>query len=646
MRTLRARCMPAVVAVLLLTSGCASKEAASASSAAPPRYDARTFFTTTSYGLAPGYAWSSDDTELLIHSDETGIFNAYAVRAADGSRRALTSSTSDSTFAVSWFPHDGRILFTADRGGNELSHLFVREASGETRDLTPGDSTKASFLGWSGDGRAFYAMTNERDPKSFDVYRYAAADYARSVVFVNREALEIGAVAPDGRYLALTKPRTSADSDLYLADLQDGGKPPVLITSHQGNISHGVHAFTRDSRQLVYSTDEHGEFAQAWTYDIAARSRSALVAADWDVLFVTFSASGRFRVSGINEDARTSIRVVDTAGSTDVVLPGLPRGDLAQIRFSRDESRVALLVSSDTSPSDVYTVDMKARTSVRLTQALNPEIDEKHLVATEIVRYKSFDGLDIPSVLYRPHGASADSPVPALVFVHGGPGGQSRAGYSALIQHLVNHGYAVLAANNRGSSGYGKTFHHMDDRRHGEVDLHDIVYGRHYLASLDWVDGERIGIIGGSYGGYMAGAALAFQPDVFDAGINIFGVMNWARTLSSIPPWWAAFKEALYDEMGDPATDAERHRRISPLFHAQNIRVPLLVVQGANDARVLQVESDEIVAAVRRNGVPVEYVLFPDEGHGFTKRENRIRASDAYVAFLDTHLNRARTQSE
>jgi dipeptidyl aminopeptidase/acylaminoacyl peptidase len=228
--------------------------------------------------------------------------------------------------------------------------------------------------------------------------------------------------------------------------------------------------------------------------------------------------------------------------------------------------------------------------------------------------------------------------VPVLVWVHGGPGGQSRSGYSPTIQHLVNHGYAVLAANNRGSSGYGKTFFHLDDRKHGDVDLKDIVAAKKYLVGLDWVDGERVGIIGGSYGGYMVGAALAFSPDTFDVGIDIFGVMNWVRTLTSIPPWWASFKESLYDEMGDPATDGERHRAISPLFHAKNIRAPLLVVQGANDPRVLQVESDEIIAAVRENGVAVEYVLFPDEGHGFTKRENKIKASNAFVTFLDKYL--------
>ena len=212
-----------------------------------------------------------------------------------------------------------------------------------------------------------------------------------------------------------------------------------------------------------------------------------------------------------------------------------------------------------------------------------------------------------------------------------------------MVQHLVNHGYAVLGANNRGSSGYGKTFFHMDDKRHGQEDLNDIVWGRTYLESLDYIDGDKIGIVGGSYGGFMTAAALAFHPEAFDAGIDIFGVTNWVRTLESIPPWWGSFRDALYDEMGDPAVDAERHRAISPLFHASNIIRPLLVIQGANDPRVLQVESDELVEAVRTNGVPVEYVVFPDEGHGFQKKENRITAAETYLSFLDKYLRKEGT---
>ena len=641
----RNRSLLTIFAAAVLVTGCgpSDKDAATMNgttdaTAEPTRYDAEAFFTTTSYFLAGGHAWSPDDAALLISSDETGIFNVYALSVEDGSLTPLTNSTTDSTYAVSWFPEDARVLFTADQGGNELDHLYVREESGKTHDLTPGEEVKAMFGGWSEDGKYFHAMTNERDPAAFDVYRYSSDDYQRTMPFRNDDAFDVAAISPDGNMLALVKPRTSADSDIFLLDLRIDDAEPELITEHDGNISHGVHEFTPDNSKLVYSTDEHGEFEQAWTYDLASGEKAPLVSADWDVMFVFHSDSGRYRVSATNDDARTRLTILDTASGDELELPGLPPGDLAQVRFSRDESAVALMVSSDTSPNDVYRVDLAARDSKRLTHALNPAIDEDDLVASKVVRYPSFDGLEIPSILYRPKSASPGHKVPALVWVHGGPGGQSRTGYSPTIQHLVNHGYAILAANNRGSSGYGKTFFHMDDRKHGEVDLQDIVEARDYLASLDWVDGERIGIIGGSYGGYMVGAALAFEPDAFDVGINIFGVMNWVRTLTSIPPWWESFKEALYDEMGDPATDGERHRRISPLFHAQNITKPLLVVQGANDPRVLQVESDEIVAAVRANEVPVEYVLFDDEGHGFSKRENRIAASEAYLRFLDRHL--------
>ncbi|MDX1678421.1 S9 family peptidase, partial [Arsukibacterium sp.] len=318
-------------------------------------------------------------------------------------------------------------------------------------------------------------------------------------------------------------------------------------------------------------------------------------------------------------------------------LPELPAGDLRSVSFSDDSKYMSFYLNADNSPSNLYVWQLGTAQAKRLTQALASSIDEAHLVQSEVVRFNSFDGLTIPALLYKPHQAAATAKVPALIWIHGGPGGQSRTGYSPMIQHLVNHGYAVLSVNNRGSSGYGKTFFHLDDLRHGEDDLQDIVYGKKYLQSLDWVAAERIGVIGGSYGGYLTMAAMAFT-DEFEVGINIFGVTNWVRTLESIPPWWEAFRESLYAELGDPAVDGERLRRISPVFHGDKVQKPVLVVQGANDPRVLQVESDEMVAAIRANNVPVEYVLFDDEGHGFLKKSNRIKAQKAYLAFLEQHL--------
>ena len=606
-------------------------------------YDAATFYRTTSFGPvnSRGLGFSADGARILVNSDATGVFNAYAIDRATGALEALTASDDHAIFAQSYFPVDDRILYTYDEGGNELNHIVVRSPDGQTQDLTPGETLKAEFMGWSTRGDAFYLATNERDPAAFDLYRYASSDYARERIYTNDKGWDLSAVSSDGRRIALTENRSSADSDIWLVDLEASGDP-ILITEHEGAAAHAVSGFHPDGDSLVFTTDAHGEFNQAWTHEISSGDQTPYIVADWDVQGVAYSPDGRFRVAYLNVDAVTLMELVDTQTDEVVPLPGIPEGEILSVRFSADSARMAFLVNGDTRPSDVYVVGLDApegeRPVRRYTDALNPEIDRAHLVEGEVVRYESFDGLEIPSILYRPKQASAANPVPALVLVHGGPGGQTTKGYRAMVQHLVNHGYAILGANNRGSSGYGKTFFHLDDRRHGEDDLRDIVEGRAYLASQPWIDPERIGIIGGSYGGYMTAAALAFHPEVFEVGINIFGVTNWVRTLESIPPWWGAFRDALYDEMGNPSTDAERHRRISPLFHASNIVRPMLVVQGANDPRVLQVESDELVAAVRENEVPVEYVLFDDEGHGFRKRSNRIEASEAYLRFLDTYL--------
>lgn len=613
------------------------QSALSAEAASPVRYSAKTFYDTTSFGLASatGHAFSSDGRSVLVSSDQSGVFNAYALPVGGGDPITLTSSKDNATFAASFFPNDDRILFTADKGGDELDHLFVREHGGSVRDLTPGEKVKADFLGWSPDGRTFWVTSNERNPEMFDIYAYDSGSYQRKLVFRN-EGYDVRAISRDGRHAALVKERTSADNNLYLVDLA-GSAPPKLITEHQGNVSYGVYDFTPDGRSLIYSTDEAGEWGQAWTYDLASGARKPLIQADWDVSAVSYSPSGRYRVSALNADASTKLTIEDSNGKA-VALTGVPDGDIGSVRFNSDESMIAFTVASDTSPTDIFVADLATGKARRLTRALNPAIDEKQLVEASVARFKSYDGREIPGILYKPNEASAANPVPALVWVHGGPGGQSRRGYSATIQHLVNNGYAVFAINNRGSSGYGKTFFHLDDKKHGDVDLKDVVASKGFLQSLDWVADDEIGIIGGSYGGYMVAAALTFEPEAFDVGIDIFGVTNWVRTLESIPPWWASFRESLYDEMGDPKTDAERHRAISPLFHARNIVKPILVVQGANDPRVLQVESDELVAAIKANNVPVEYLLFPDEGHGFLRKQNRISASEAYLKFLDKHL--------
>jgi Tol biopolymer transport system component len=398
--------------------------------ATAPRYEAKAFFETTRFRLPGnnnGYAFSPDRSKVLISSDSTGVFNVYALPTSGGDPVALTASKDNATFGASYFPADERILFTADQGGNELTHVYVRETDGSVKDLTPGAKVKADFLGWNAAGDNFYLISNERDPQAFDVYAYGANGYGRRLVFKN-PGFTVSDISRDGRWVALVKPRTSANSDVYLADLS-GDATPKLITPHQGNIAYDVYGFTPDGGALIFATDEHGEFNQAWTHNLSTGEKAKLIAADWDVMAVGYSKSGRYRVQAINADASTQVAITNVQGRKDIKLTGVPAGDLGNVRFSPDEKQVAFSVASDTSPSDVFVADLETGQARRLTKASNPAIDETQLVQASIARFKSYDGLEIPGVLYRPKGASAKNPAHAVVFVHGGPGDQSRRGY-------------------------------------------------------------------------------------------------------------------------------------------------------------------------------------------------------------------------
>jgi dipeptidyl aminopeptidase/acylaminoacyl peptidase len=598
----------------------------------PAQYSVADFYGNTEYF---GASFSPAGDRILVTSNRSGVYNAYAIPTAGGEPQPLTNSTNNAIFAISYFPGDDRILYSSDKGGNELSHIYVRTPDGKTRDLTPGAKLKAQFAGWSGDDHSFFVQTNERDERFFDLYEYAADGYARKLIYRNTEGYTVGPISRDKRYIALVRPRTSNDADVFLHDGRS--RTTTHITKHTGNINYSPEVFAPDNSKLLMTSDSGGEFATLQSHDIATDKRSTLFALPWDILGAGYSKAGKYLVVYVNQDGRPDARLFEAATMKPVQLTGMPSGVIRGTRLSRDESAIAFYASDGSVPDDLWAGKV-GQAPKRLTKALNSKIRREDLVVPEVVRFKSYDSLEIPGLLYKPHQASPRAKAPAIVMVHGGPGGQAQVGYFALTQALVNHGYVVYDINNRGSSGYGKTFYAMDDRKHGEADLGDVVASKRMLAATGYVDSTRIGILGGSYGGYMTLAALTLQPDAFKVGVDLFGISNWVRTLSSIPPWWASFREALYAEMGDPKTDSARLRRISPLFNADKIRAPLMVLQGANDPRVLKRESDEIVAAVKKKGVAVEYVLFDDEGHGFVKKENEIKGYTQVLEFLDVHL--------
>ncbi len=607
-----------------------------------PEYTIEQFYKNVRIG---GGTFSSDETKLLVSSNESGIYNVYEITIVDAGMQPVTTSTVESFFAIDYVPGTGDILYSADKGGNENNHIYLLKADGTTTDLTPGENEKAAFAGWSKDETAFFYLSNKRNPRFFDVYRMTVEGWTSSLLYKNDKGWNVADISDDGNMVVLNESITTSENRLYLYDVAAGNLTEISEADKPG--SYSASGFTDDGKIYFYTTDVGKEFRYLARYDIATGTRGTVFETNWDVMYSYLSENEKYRVIGVNEDAKNVLTVLDNETGEKVDMPDIEDGDVLAVQISDSENLMRLTIGTSVSPSNIYVYDFRTKELKKLTNTLNPEIDPNNLVPAQVVRYKSFDGLEIPAVLYKPLTASDNNKVPALVWVHGGPGGQSRVGFSELIQYLANHGYAVLAVNNRGSSGYGKTFYKMDDQNHGDKDLMDCVYGKKYLQSLDDIDGEKIGIIGGSYGGFMTMAAMAFQPDEFKVGVNLFGVTNWLRTLKSIPPYWEAFREALYAEMGDPFTeDSVRLYNISPVFHGDKVKHPVMVLQGANDVRVLQVESDEMVEAIRANNVPVEYVIFPDEGHGFMKKENQIKGYGQILEFLDTYLAEKEMKAE
>lgn len=600
----------------------------------PRQYTIEQLYNNQSIGAA---GFNKDESKILIHNNVTGIFNIFELNIADTTSTPLTSSEKESFFAVDYLPGSNKFIYSADSGGNENSHLYLMAmGNAESKDITPWPNSSNSFLGWSGDKTGMYIYSNKRNPKYFDVWKLDTTSWKETLIFQNDSGLDVSTISKSERYVALTKSITTDKNELYLFDRST---KIMKRLSNDNEATWNASAFEKNDSILYYTTSDGAEFSYLVEYNINTGKTNKVYEDKWDVQGMSLSENEKYRTVFINEDGKNKVLLFDHASNQQISFPDIPDGNILGVIISISEQNLLLTVGSSTSPTNLYLYNTETKVLKQLTNTLNKEIDRNDLVKAEVVRFKSFDGMEIPAIYYKPLQAGKENKVGALVWVHGGPGGQSRVGFSNEIQYLVNHGYAVLAVNNRGSSGYGKTFYKMDNRDHSNGDLKDCIYGKKWLMQQEYIDTSAIGIYGGSYGGCMVLGALAFYPNEFKVGVDLFGVANWLRTLRSIPPYWESFRMALYEEMGDPNSgDSVRLKNISPLYNYEKITKPLIVFQGSNDVRVLPIESDEIVEGVRKNNVPVEYVVFPDEGHGFVKKENQITASKRTLEFLDKYL--------
>ena len=595
-------------------------------------YNIEDFFNNISIS---GGSFSSSEDKLIYSSNQSGIFNIYEVNINGGKVEQLSNSTEESFFIRSYVPNSSNFIYSSDKGGNEISHLYLQKRDGELIDLTPGENEKSSFYKWSKDNSSMLYLSNKRDSRYFDLYKMKVGEWKSTLIYENKNNLSVSSISNNEEYLLLSKSITTSENKFFLLDLSTGKIKE--ISGKAGSYSSA--GFSNDNNSFFYISNVGKEFAYLMEYEMSSGDSSVLFETNWDIMYSYLSKGEKYRVIGINEDGKNTLKVFDQLENKQIDFPLFDDGDIIGLEFSETESKIRLSVGSSKMPNNLYVYDLITKSLIKLTNSLNPKIDSEDLVQAKVIRYQSFDELEIPAIFYKPLQASKNNKVPALVWVHGGPGGQSRMNFNPLIQYLSNQGYAILAVNNRGSSGYGKTFYKLDDKNHGENDLKDCVWGKKWLQSQEYIDKDKIGIIGGSYGGYMTMAAMTFVPNEFKVGVNIFGVTNWIRTLKSIPSYWEASRKALYEELGDPySSDSIRLKKISPLFHAKNVKNPVMVLQGANDPRVLQVESDEIVTELKKNKIPVEYVIFDDEGHGFRKKENQLNGYGQIKRFLDRYL--------
>lgn len=618
---------------LLILSSC-KKEEKNQEARTPKQYAVEDFYNTKAIGAA---GFNKDETKILINSNVTGIANLYELNIADTSTVALTKSKTESNYAIDYLPGSSKFIFSSDKGGNENTHLYLmNRTNAAVKDITPWPNSANNFIGWSQDKKNLYVSSNKRDIKYFDIIKLDTINWKPIELYKNETGLTPSVVSKTERYIALTKEITTDKSELYIYDSKT--KTTKKISSEK-EANWNPLAFEKNDSIFYYATNADSEFSYLVKYNLNSGKSEKIFEDKWDVNYMGLSENEKYRIIFVNDDGKNKVLLFDHKTGKKIDFPDLKDGDVQNVIISNSENKLLLTVGSSTSSPNLYLYDIPTKNLKQLTSTLSKQIDQNDLVKAEVIRFKSFDGKEIPAIYYKPLQASENNKVPALIWVHGGPGGQSRIGYSNSIQYLVNHGYAVLAVNNRGSSGYGKTFYKLDNKDHSNGDLKDCIWGKKWLAQQNYIDSTSIGIYGGSYGGCMVLGALAFHPEEFKVGVNLFGVANWLRTLKSIPPYWESFRNALYDELGNPYTsDSIRLKKISPLFNYQKINKPLLVFQGANDVRVLPIESDEIVAGVKKNKVPVEYIVYPDEGHGFQKKENQIKTSKTTLAFLDKYL--------
>ncbi len=583
-----------------------------------------------------GLEWSADGREIFFETNTTGRFNIWGVPHGGGWPVQIT--VAEQRTALGPPSPDGRwLLYTQDRDGNEKSNLFlVPLPGGPVRQLTATEGVGYTSLRWSPDGRHLAFAAELAAPGAYDVYRMDAQTAAVTKVAGHKTGeCELLRWSPDGRRLALTRTHDYIHSGISVLDPETGVERtlvPIVETS-----SSSAWGWTRDGEALIIGSNanESGTEAAA-LLPLRNPAPAWLTLGTWDTEAAAISPAEDRLVYVRNEAGSHRVFLRDLGGA-EVEIP-LPAGVLAAARCSPDGRHVALLHTSATSPTEIWTYEIRSGALRQITESLVGGLTSDELVRPQCVTYPSFDGTPIAAFVYLPPNIRPDRTHPAIVFPHGGPTAQYTNAWAPRVQYLVSRGFAVIAPNFRGSTGFGRAFQDANRRDLGGGDLRDVVAAAEYLVASGYADRRRVVIMGGSYGGYLTLMALCMHPDLWAAGVAIVPFANWFTEYEHEDPMLQKYDRAM---MGDPVADEALWRERSPIFFAGRIRAPLLVLAGANDIRCPPGEARQIVEAVRRAGGTAELHVYENEGHGFMRRENDIDSFRRAAAFLEATVRPA-----
>lgn len=577
--------------------------------------------------------FSADASKVLISSNLPGTSQLYRMPRTGGALEQVTDF--EEPVGGTYLPSSDRILLQMDEGGNERLQIYLVVDDGDGLEKVVYEPEHIHRVGGvTRDGKAIAYASNRRNGVDFDIYVRSLVTGEEKRVFEMGGFCSATGFSPDGRLVGVHRlTERSGDNDVYLADVETG--EIIHVSEHEEEASFGPPRWLPDSSAFFFSTDDEREFSAVFRYDMAHRQRKVVLEDEWDLsCFIDWP--GRRLLVVTNEDGATRLEIFDPQSLKslgEVPLPG--RGVLASAQFSRDGRWLTYGYVSSTEPGDAWLYDTETGETTRLTTSPNP-VSTEEFVEPELQRFTSSDGESIPVFLYMP--ADAEGPPPVAVSIHGGPESQYRPTFNPVIQYLLHRGYAVAAPNVRGSTGYGKRYHHLDDIEKRLDSVRDLAEMADWLEGTGRVDASRIVLMGGSYGGYMVLAGLSFYPDRWAAGVDIVGISSLVTFLENTSAWRRRFREREY---GFLDKDREFLESASPLAHVEKIKAPLFIIHGTNDPRVPVTEAEQIYAELSGRGIPCELLVFADEGHGLSKLHNRLDAYPKAVDFLDRVLAEA-----